>query len=80
MTMGKLTQISIDGYFSKDVCEKLKEKLSGQTYMNFQIGYSNCAGNCTLMISTNYPDTTEEELHDMFLHFVLNMLAMENSK
>ena len=80
MTMGKLTQISIDGYFSKEVCEKLKEKLSGKSYMKFQIEYSNCAGNCTLMISTSYPETTEEELQSMFFFVALNALAEESSK
>ena len=35
----------------------LKAKFDGKTFMNFKIGYSNQAGNCTLIVSTDYQDT-----------------------
>ena len=62
------------GYFTESQCEMLKEKLDGNTYMNFEIGYSNQAGNCTLIVRTDYQDT-EQEIKNFFLSCVVNTLA-----
>lgn len=62
------------GYFTVSQCEKLKEKLDGKTFMNFKIGYSNQAGNCTLIISTDYQET-EQEIKAFFLSCVVSSLA-----
>lgn len=62
------------GYFTVSQCEMLKEKLDGKTYMNFEIGYSNQAGNCTLIVCTDYQDT-EQEIKNFFLSCVVSTLA-----
>lgn len=62
------------GYFSKQTCEKIKKAMDGKTFMNFKVEYSNCAGNYTLIICTDYEDT-EENIKNFFLHCVLEVLA-----
>lgn len=62
------------GYFSKQTCEKIKKAMDGRTFMNFKVEYSNCAGNYTLIICTDY-EGTEENIKNFFLHCVLEVLA-----
>ncbi len=58
------------GYFTKDSCERIKKAMEGRTYMNFHISWSNCAGNCTLIVATDYNDT-EEHIKQFFLYAAL---------
>lgn len=62
------------GFFTKDSCERIKAAMDGRTFMNFKVEYSNCAGNCTLIICTDYEDT-EENIKNFFLHCALESLA-----
>lgn len=62
------------GYFQDVECEAIKARLQGATYMHFDIRWSNWAGNCTLVVSTTRPETTEQELTEMFLHRALSEL------
>lgn len=62
------------GYFTEKECENIKNALDGKTYMNFSITWSNCAGNCTLIVRTNYEDT-EENIKRFFFHVALSELA-----
>jgi len=62
------------GYFTERECRSLKHKLDGKTFMNFEIGWSNYAGNCTLVLKTDYQDS-EEHIVNFFLGFVLSELA-----
>lgn len=54
------------GFFSPMTCEKIKKAMDGRTFMNFKVEYSNCAGNCTLFILTDY-EGTEEEIKNFFI-------------
>jgi hypothetical protein len=63
------------GFFTVSQCEKLKQQLEGKTFMKFKIKWSNQAGNCTLIIATDY-DETEQEIKNFFLSFALYQLAM----
>lgn len=62
------------GYFCKSQCEAIKEAMQGATFMNFDISYSNCAGNCTLIIETDY-EATEQEIKNFFIACALGKLA-----
>ena len=62
------------GYFTEKECENIKNALDGKTYMNFSITWSNCAGNCTLIVRTDYEDT-EENIKRFFFHVALSELA-----
>lgn len=61
------------GYFTEGECKAIKENLQGKTYMNFDITWSNRAGNCTLIVKTDYDDT-ESEIKNFFLGFALRCL------
>lgn len=71
--MKKLTFHKIDGYFSKDRCELIKEKLTGKTYLNFQFQYGGVADNKVLSVYTDQ-ETTKEELESMFIYVLINEL------
>ena len=62
------------GYFCESECKAIKEAMQGKTYMNFDVGYSNQAGNCTLIIATDY-NATEQEIKNFFLACALGKLA-----
>lgn len=62
------------GYFMESECEAIRLKLQLKTFMCFKIGWSNQAGNCTLIIATDY-DGTEQEIKSFFLHYALASLA-----
>ena len=61
------------GYFTKSACEKIKDKMQGKTYMNFDITYGNFAGNCTLIIRTDY-DAEPQKIKIFFLNCALNQI------
>lgn len=62
------------GYFTEDTCERIKAAMDNKTYMNFRVSWSNHAGNCTLMICTDYEDT-EENIKNFFLAVALRQIA-----
>lgn len=61
------------GFFGERECEAIKEAMQGKTYMNFNVKWSNCAGNCTLIVCTDYEDT-ESEIKNFFLHCALGQI------
>jgi hypothetical protein len=69
------------GYFSKAECETLKEKVSG-SYYNINVIYSNCCGNCSIGVTSDYDyenyDMTKEEFEKevkiMFTRLVISAL------
>lgn len=75
----KITTTTIEGYFTEDQANKIRERMQGKTYLNFNVDYSNQNGNCKLIVSTDYYEendyNTKEEfeqvLHDDFIYFAL---------
>jgi hypothetical protein len=65
-----MATIELANIGSKEQVEKLTLKLSGKTYMNFIVDYAIAAGNYPVIISTERPDTTEDELKDMVLFYL----------
>jgi hypothetical protein len=65
-----MTTIELGNIGSKEQVEKLTLKLSGKTYMNFIVDYAIAAGNYPVSISTERPDTTEDELKNMVLFYL----------
>lgn len=61
------------GYFSERECAAIKDELQGYSYMNFDIAWSNCAGNCTLILRTNYEEEPQE-IKNFFLHCALGKI------
>lgn len=66
----------IDGYFDEKQCKAIKAKMQGKTFFNFDISYSNQAGNCTLIVrSDNTNDYTPQDLKEMFIYACISELA-----
>lgn len=51
----------------------INKKMEGKTFMNFEVAYSNFAGNCTLIIKTDY-EAEPQKIKNFFLYFALNQL------
>ncbi len=65
-----MTTIELGNIGSKEQAEKLMLKLNGKTYMNFIVDYSVMMGNYSVGVSTERPDTTEDELKNMVLFYL----------
>ena len=63
------------GYLSAQDCDALATALNGKSFMNFQVRYSNYAGNCTLIVEADADDYTEAEIRSMFMHVAFTTLA-----
>lgn len=61
------------GYFSARECQAIKDTLEGQTFMRFHIKWSSHAGNCTLIVATDY-ESTEDEIKHFFLGRALSAI------
>lgn len=71
-----MLQTTIEGYFTQKQCESIKSKMQGKTFFNFDISYSNFAGNCTLIVkSDNDEEYTSQDLKEMFIHCCLSQLS-----
>ena len=62
------------GYFTERDIQRLAARLNGKTFMRFQMDCANCAGNCTLIVKTDY-DAQADEIKQFFLSFALRELA-----
>lgn len=58
------------GYFTESTCKRIKAAMDGKTFMNFEVCWSNFAGNCTLIIKTDYEET-EQKIKNFFLNVAL---------
>jgi hypothetical protein len=63
------------GYLSARDCEAIATALNGKSFMNFQVKYSNWAGNCTLIVEADADNYTEEEVKSMFMYVAMTTLA-----
>lgn len=61
------------GYFSEREVKAIKEEMDGETYMKFQVKYSNFAGNCTLIVETDYK-AEEIEIKNFFIAVALGKI------
>lgn len=71
------------GFFSVSECEAIKQKCDG-TSMNIHVKWSNWAGNCTIILASDYRteeddflsnvDDVRKEVVSMFLHKALSEL------
>lgn len=65
----------IYGYFTQDQCEQIIKKMQGKSFFGFEVSYSNNASNCTLIVRSNTPGYTSQELKDMFVYCCISELA-----
>lgn len=62
------------GFFCREECEAIARAMDGKTFMNFKVRCSSMAGNCTLIVETDY-DAEPEEIRRFFLNCALAELA-----
>lgn len=62
------------GYFTKKQCEAIKKLMDGKTFMDFEVGYSTHAGNCTLIVKTDHGETWED-VKNFFTWSVLGKIS-----
>lgn len=75
------------GYFSKDECETLKNKVSGSLF-NLKVIYSNWDGNCSIGVTTDFDyeahgmtrDDLENEIKVMFVRKIIGAMHQMNPK
>lgn len=71
-----MTYCEIGGYFSVKQCEKIKEKLQGKTFLNFDIQYGGYGEqNQIISVGSEIDDCSPEELKNLFIHYCLAELA-----
>lgn len=70
-----MIEVIMGGYYTERQCEKIKEKMQGKTFFNFDITYSNNAGNCSLIVKSDIIGYTSEELKEMFVFCCISELA-----
>lgn len=67
------------GHFTERQCEAIRATCEG-TYMNIRVSWSNYAGNCTLLISSDYGseemtyEESQAEVKAMFLNRALGAI------
>ena len=62
------------GFFSEDECIAIAKAMDGKTFMDFKVLYSNMAGNCTLIVRTDY-GADEEYIKTFFISCAMRVLA-----
>ena len=67
------------GFFSESAMKGLKKKAEGKTFMEFRIKWSNCAGNCTLIVVTDFFDGLDvpyeeqkQYVCNVLMHFIIS--------
>ena len=73
-----MTHYQLPGYYSQTDAEKVKAILQGRSFMNFQVGIANIAGNCCISIHTDYYDDdemTKEEKQAALRDFIIFCLV-----
>jgi hypothetical protein len=60
-------EISLGNIGSEEQAKKIASKLQGQTYYDFQVHYSSCAGNYPVTVTTDYKGAKEEEVRQMLM-------------
>jgi hypothetical protein len=61
------------GCFCECDCKAIKEKAEG-TFMNIEVEWSNCFGNCTLIITSDY--RTDEKFSEVYEDVKKEVVAM----
>lgn len=56
------------GNLCESDCKSIKAIMDGETYYKFSVSWSNYAGNCQLIVKTDYPAESEDEVKRMFIY------------
>lgn len=68
-----LTIIDVGNMQNAADAERFKEKVQGQTYMNFDVVAAPMMGNFHMSVQTTY-DGTEDEIMGMFVYLIASLI------
>ena len=71
------TYYTLNGYFSKNQANRIKEKFQGKTYYNFNVEVANLQTNYEVTISTDYKiddEEQEQEFKNMVNHYAFYLI------
>lgn len=71
----KKTSFTIDGYFTRNQAEKIKEVMTGRTYMDFKIDMAGDNINTAITVSTREEGITKSKLKETFYNTALFVIA-----
>ena len=60
------------GNFSEKDCKNIKKMMDGSTFYNYVVGWSNWAGNCSLIVKADCCKQDKEESKGMFLYAAIS--------
>ena len=69
-----MIKYEVAGNFDNETCEKLKEKLQGKTYFNFDIQCGGVASNNSIIVTSNTKGYTNKDLKEMFTAMLIKSL------
>lgn len=58
--------------FSEKDCKNIKKMMDGSTFYNYVVGWSNWAGNCSLIVKADCCKQDKEESKGMFLYAAIS--------
>lgn len=64
------------GYLSETECKNIRNMMEGRSFYHYHVGWSNCAGNCSLVVNAN---CEKDDLENAKSHF-LSMLTREGAE
>ena len=68
------------GFLSLQDCQRIKRAMDGKSYLRFDVSWSNCTGNCTLIVKTMVEGHTEKEIRGLFLGCLTHAFAEDEAK
>ena len=66
-----MTSYVLPGYYSNTDAQKIKDRFSGKTYMDFKVEFGGVAGNNEIIIMSDRPKTSKAELQGLFINYAL---------
>ena len=68
------------GFLSEQDCQRIKRAMDGKSYLQFEVAWSNCAGNCTLIVRVGDESRTDNEVRRLFLGVLSHLFADDEAK
>lgn len=66
--------IELGNIGSKQKAERIREKIQGQTFFNFQVFFGPCAGNYPVTVTADNEAGTEDEARQMLMFLMASVM------
>jgi len=68
------------GFLSEQDCQRIKNAMDGKSYLQFDVVWSNCTGNCTLIVRVEDENRPDKEVKGLFLGVLSHTFAEDEAK